>query len=161
MGYVPAIPTPSSAGRQVGQVGQVGQVVPICVIISVSYYTPEGSVIGTGADGAEATTFDFSVEALPRFFYRLSSPFIARAGSNGDCRLNCKKGRGKESEERHQHLRRRRQPSSMGPPPSTHPFIQVVNGTGFHPATAACIGASRHFVQAHVKSLNHYKDLLS
>ena len=146
---MPAIPTPSS-GRKA---------VPISVIISGSCHTPERSVIGTGVDGAEATTC--SVVALPRFFYRLSSPFIARAGASGECRLNCKERRGKENEERHQHLRRRRQPSSMGPAPSTHPFIQVVNGTGFHPATAACIGASRHLVQAHVKTLNHYKDLLS
>ena len=117
MGYVPAIPTPSSAGRQVGQVGQV---VPICVIISVSYYTPEGSVIGTGADGAEATTFDYSVVALPRFFYRLSSPFIARAGASEDCRLNCKERRCKKNEERHKHLVSRSQSGSVGPAPSIH-----------------------------------------
>ena len=120
MGYVPAIPTPSSAGRQVGQVGQVGQVVPICVIISVSYYTPEGSVIGTGADGAEATTFDYSVVALPRFFYRLSSPFIARAGASEDCRLNCKERRCKKNEERHKHIVSRSQSGSVGPAPSIH-----------------------------------------
>ena len=147
MGHLPAIPASSNGTAQ-----------PICQVVGGSSFCESKTVGITGGDNRSA--FTVPIAATPALFRRLSSPVIARA--LGDCRLNCKERRGKkENEERHKHLRRRRKPSAVGPPPSIHPFIQVVNGTGFHPATAACIGASRHLVQTHVKSLNHYKDVLS
>ena len=120
---MPAIP--ASSGRKE---------IPIGVVIISSCRTSQLAVIGTGVGGAGATTL--SICALPILFRSLLSPISSRAGAKGNCRLNCKKRRGKKNKERHQHLGRHS--SSVGSARGIHLFIGGKLKQDLSNPTASC-----------------------